>query len=88
MMQNRHLGSALLPANKRIAMATVPIFVPVASKPLCVRMNANDSVAIVVNDAGLPAGIEFPGEFVLHTRVPQGHKIARVDIAGGEAICR
>ncbi|WP_416186565.1 galactarate dehydratase [Herbaspirillum sp. RTI4] len=51
-------------------------------------MHANDNVAIVVNDGGLPAGTEFPGEFVLLDRIPQGHKIALVDLAEGAAITR
>ena len=56
--------------------------------PLYLRMHANDNVAIVVNDGGLPAGAEFPGEFVLRERVPQGHKIALRDLAEGESIVR
>ena len=59
-----------------------------ASKPLYIKMHDNDNVAIVVNDGGLAAGTEFPGEFVLTTRVPQGHKIALVDLAEGDAIRR
>src|SRR5450830_560878 len=59
-----------------------------ASKPLYIRMHDNDNVAIVVNDGGLPAGTAFPGEFVLTTRVPQGHKIALIDIAEGAPIIR
>ena len=47
-------------------MTTVPTFA--ASKPLDIRMNANDNVAIVVNDGGLPAGTELPGECVPQTR--------------------
>ncbi len=61
---------------------------PIASAPLYIRMHANDNVAIVVNDGGLPAGTEFPGEFVLKNRVPQGHKISLVDLAEGDAIVR
>src|SRR5438132_301132 len=56
--------------------------------PLYIRMHANDNVAIVVNDGGLPAGTEFPGEFVLRDRVPQGHKIALRDLGEGDAIIR
>jgi galactarate dehydratase len=59
-----------------------------ASKPLYIRMHANDNVAIVANDGGLPAGTEFPGEFVLQQRVPQGHKVALADLAEGDAIRR
>lgn len=57
-------------------------------KPLYIRMHANDNVAIVVNDGGLAAGTEFPGEFTLATRVPQGHKIALVHIPDGAPIIR
>ena len=39
--------------------ASVPIVLPAASKPLCIRMHASDNVAIVVSDGGLPAGTEF-----------------------------
>lgn len=58
------------------------------TRPLYIRMHANDNVAIVVNDGGLPAGTVFPGEFTLRTRVPQGHKIALVDIPDGAPILR
>jgi galactarate dehydratase len=69
-------------------MITVPVHAPVVGKPPYIRMNANDNVAIVVNDGGLPAGTEFAGDFVLQTRVPQGHKIALTDIAEGAEIRR
>lgn len=69
-------------------MNSITMMRPAASKPLYIRMHANDNVAIVVNDGGLPAGTEFPGEFVLTTPVPQGHKIALVDIAEGQPILR
>ena len=69
-------------------MSGETVHIPVASKPLYIRMHGNDNVAIVVNDGGLPAGTEFPGEFVLQNRVPQGHKIALTDLAEGDAIRR
>ena len=69
-------------------MSNVAVHIPSASKPLYIRMHANDNVAIVINDGGLGAGTEFPGEFVLQNRVPQGHKIALVDLAEGDAIRR
>lgn len=59
-----------------------------AVKPLYIRMHDNDNVAIVVNDGGLPTGTEFPGEFILQDRVPQGHKIALRDLREGDAIVR
>jgi galactarate dehydratase len=69
-------------------MSSVMTHIPTAGKPLYIRMHANDNVAIVVNDGGLAAGTEFPGEFVLQNRVPQGHKIALADLAEGDAIRR
>ncbi len=52
--------------------------------PLHIRMHAADNVAIVANDGGLPAGTVFafrPQRCV--EQVPQGHKVALVDIAEG-----
>ncbi|MEB0137658.1 MULTISPECIES: galactarate dehydratase [unclassified Undibacterium] len=69
-------------------MPSHPLSVSTPSRPLYIRMHANDNVAIVVNDGGLPAGTEFPGEFVLTTRIPQGHKIALRQIAEGAPIIR
>jgi len=59
-----------------------------AGEPRYIMMNANDNVAIVVNDGGLPAGTEFPCGLTLRERVPQGHKIALKDFAEGDAIVR
>ena len=56
--------------------------------PLYITMHERDNVAIVANDGGLPAGTTFPGGLVLVDRVPQGHKVALVDIAAGEAVRR
>ena len=56
--------------------------------PLTIRMHDNDNVAIVVNAGGLPEGTVFPDGLVLRTRVPEGHKVALVDIAQGEPILR
>ena len=56
--------------------------------PLYIRMHANDNVAIVANDGGLPAGARFPCGLTLVERVPQGHKVALADIRKGEAIRR
>jgi galactarate dehydratase len=71
-----------------MTMSSATIHIPAASKPLYIRMHDNDNVAIVVNDGGLAAGTEFPGEFVLQNRVPQGHKIALADLAEGDPIRR
>lgn len=57
----------------------------VARKPLYIRMHEADNVAIVVNDGGLPAGAVFDNGLTLCEAVPQGHKVALVDLpAGGE----
>ena len=63
--------------------------------PLTIRMHDSDNVAIVANDGGLEAGTVLgsaagsltPG-LVLLDRVPQGHKVALVDIAAGAAVLR
>jgi galactarate dehydratase len=69
-------------------MSTFAVSPTIQSKPLYIRMHANDNVAIIVNDGGLPAGAEFPGEFVLKNRVPQGHKVALADLKEGDPIRR
>jgi galactarate dehydratase len=51
-------------------------------------MHANDNVAIVVNDGGLPAGTVFPDGLTLVETVPQGHKVALADIAQGANVLR
>jgi galactarate dehydratase len=56
--------------------------------PLTIRMHERDNVAIVANDGGLPAGTALPGGPVLVDRVPQGHKVALVDIAAGAPVLR
>jgi galactarate dehydratase len=59
-----------------------------ADPPRLIRMNANDNVAIVANDLGLPAGTVVPGGPTVRERIPQGHKIALADIAKGAAVRR
>ncbi len=64
---------------------------PVAAdraEPRYIVMHPNDNVAIVVNDGGLPPGAEFANGLVLKDRVPQGHKVALIDLAEGEPIVR
>ena len=56
--------------------------------PLRIRMHERDNVAIVANDGGLPAGTAFDDGLVLVDRVPQGHKVALVDIPAGAAVRR
>ena len=56
-----------------------------AQSPRRICMHPSDNVAIVANDGGLAAGTVFDDGLTLRERVPQGHKVALVDIpAGGE----
>ena len=57
-------------------------------QPLTIRMHERDNVAIVANDGGLPPGAVLPSGLVLRDRVPQGHKVALVDLAAGAKVLR
>ena len=59
-----------------------------ASAPLYITMHERDNVAIVANDGGLPAGTTFPSGLTLVDKVPQGHKVALVDLAAGDPVVR
>jgi len=59
-----------------------------AARPITIRMHPADNVAIVANDGGLPAGTVLPDGLVLREHVPQGHKVALVALAAGEAVRR
>ena len=61
---------------------------PLASAPLTIRMHADDNVAIVANDGGLPAGAALADGPVLVEKVPQGHKVALVPLPKGTAVLR
>jgi galactarate dehydratase len=56
--------------------------------PLTIRMHDRDNVAIVANDGGLPVGSVLPSGLELRDRVPQGHKVALVDIAADAPVLR
>jgi len=63
------------------------------SSPLTIRMHAEDNVAIVANDGGLPAGTLLPAGvpgagITLREKVPQGHKVALADIPEGGVVRR
>lgn len=58
------------------------------TSPLTIRMHADDNVAIVANDGGLPPGTALPGGPVLRDKVPQGHKVALVDLPEGAPVLR
>ena len=57
-------------------------------KPLTIKVHPTDNVAIVVNSGGLPAGTVFDDGMTLREYVPQGHKVALVDIAPDAPILR
>ena len=59
-----------------------------SATPLTIRMHERDNVAVVANDGGLPAGSVLPSGLVLRDRVPQGHKVALVDIAADAPVLR
>jgi len=56
--------------------------------PLTIRMHERDNVAIVANDGGLAAGSVMTSGLALRDRVPQGHKVALVDIAADAPVHR
>jgi galactarate dehydratase len=56
--------------------------------PLHIQMHPADNVAIVANDGGLPAGTVFASGLTLRDKVPQGHKVALVDIPAGGVVRR
>jgi galactarate dehydratase len=58
------------------------------SEPLYITMHPADNVGIVANDGGLPPGTAFASGLTLREKVPQGHKVALVDIAAGSAVKR
>ncbi|GAB3647138.1 galactarate dehydratase [Ramlibacter alkalitolerans] len=55
---------------------------------LYITMHEADNVGIVANDGGLPAGTVFPSGLTLREKVPQGHKVALVDLPAGTAVRR
>ncbi len=57
-------------------------------KPLTIKVHPTDNVAIVVNSGGLPTGTVFDDGLTLREHVPQGHKVALVDIAQDAPILR
>ena len=57
-------------------------------RPLCIQLNAQDNVAIVANEGGLPAGAQFESGLTLLEPVPEAHKVALSAIAQGEPIIR
>jgi galactarate dehydratase len=56
--------------------------------PLTIRMHARDNVAIVANHGGLPDGTVLPNGLTLRDQVPQGHKVALVDVPADGPVLR
>ena len=56
--------------------------------PLTITMHDRDNVAIVANDGGLSAGTVFASGLTLREHVPQGHKVALVDLPEGAPVLR
>ncbi|HLT99455.1 MAG TPA: galactarate dehydratase [Burkholderiaceae bacterium] len=53
-----------------------------------IRIHENDNVVTVANDGGLPAGTLLDNGITLKEAVPQGHKIALVNLSPGEEVRR
>jgi galactarate dehydratase len=72
--------------------ATDPVSANDMRPPHAIRMDERDNVAIIANAGGLEAGAKlatgFAAGLTLRERVPQGHKVALVDIGEGEAVVR
>ena len=67
-------------------MPHTPVITPVA--PVTISMHEHDNVAIVGNEGGLAAGVVLSSGLVLRDRVPQGHKIALIDLPADSAVLR
>jgi len=57
-------------------------------RPLYVQVHPRDTVAIIVNEGGLPAGTRFDSGLTLVEDVPEAHKVALVDIEAAAPILR
>lgn len=57
-------------------------------RPLYVKVDAADNVAIIVNEGGLPAGARFESGLVLRENIPEAHKVALVDLDEGADVIR
>ena len=61
---------------------------PTQTLPLTISMHPSDNVAIVANDGGLPAGTVLSNGLILKDKVPQGHKVALVDLGTDAPVLR
>src|SRR5512133_1764194 len=69
-------------------MTEHPTQIAPTAAPLYLAMHPADNVAIVANDGGLPAGAVFANGLRLTQALPQGHKVALVDLPEGSAVRR
>lgn len=53
-----------------------------------IRVHPDDNVAIVVAPGGLPEGTEIEGAVITCMDIPQGHKVALMEMAEGDRIIR
>jgi galactarate dehydratase len=53
-----------------------------------IKVHSADNVAIIVNEAGLPAGSRLTSGLVLTEAIPEAHKVALVDIPAGAPVLR
>jgi len=60
----------------------------VTVEPRYLQLHPQDTVAIVVNEGFLARGTEFPSGLKLLEDIPEGHKVALVDMVAGAAIRR
>src|SRR6201992_1230643 len=56
--------------------------------PLRIQVHAQDNVAMVGNEGGLPSGAQFDSGLTLLEAIPEAHKVALTDIAQGAPIVR
>jgi galactarate dehydratase len=61
---------------------------PTAERPITIRVNDRDNVAIVVKPFGLPAGTRLSDGTVLIEAVPSGHKVALAPLEQGAPVIR
>ena len=52
----------------------------VTERAILIKVHDRDNVAIVANAGGLKAGTQLEDGIVLIRNVPQGHKVALIDI--------
>jgi galactarate dehydratase len=57
-------------------------------RPLYIQIHPQDTVAIVVNEGGLPAGTRFDSGLTLIEDIPEANKVALADMQAGAPILR